>query len=215
MDERDERLGVPDGQARPRNGNARSNPSGGAREALPGALSAAERVSQEREAEEREFTEDRELTDDDRLEMFRASMFQSVLPDLPPRRGYHSIWLTTTNARDSISQRMRLGYVLARAEDCPGWQGLHVSAGGLSDVLGINEMVGAYLPMRLFNLYMKEAHHDAPLREEEKLRSAVDVMSEQAGRMGARVELGDQREGTHGMTALVQERAGRLPVFRE
>ena len=63
-----------------------------------------------REAEERKVTEDRTVSDDDRLEMFRQQLFNDALPDLPELPGYHSIWLTTTNPRDSIHHRIRLGY---------------------------------------------------------------------------------------------------------
>ena len=174
VDERDERLGrTEDAPPRKRtddrvlSGSRPANP----REATAGALNAAERVSQERETGDREFTEDREFTDEERLEMFRASNFQSVLPDLPHRPGYHPIWLTTSNARDSLSNRMRLGYKLARLEENPGWEGVTVKAGDIAGVLAVNEMVGAYLPIRLYHLYMMEAHHNAPLREEEKLKA--------------------------------------------
>ena len=201
MDERDERLGTVEGASvRPR------GPKTNARGSVIDGREAAERETQERDFD------DRELSDDERLEMFRASMYQSVLPDLPYRPGYHSIWLTTTNARDSISQRMRMGYKLARLEDIPSWDGVTTKAGDVGGVVAVNEMVGAYLPLRLYHLYMKEAHHDAPLRDEEKLRANVDLIKEQAAMMGSTVELGDAREGPHGMNDW-PKRAGRAPEF--
>lgn len=148
-----------------------------------------ERLASEREAED--MTADRELSDDDRLDMFRASRFQSVLPDLPTFPGYHVMWLTTTNHRDSLQNRLRMGYQLIRVSECPGWDGAVLKVGPVDNVVGVNEMVAAKIPLRLYNLYMREAHHAAPLQEEEKLRSKAEELSERAERMGARVEVGD------------------------
>lgn len=199
MDDRDERLGTTEapqhrGPGRPR---VSRDPVIGGREA------------QERETVDREFTADRELTEDERLEMFRASMHQSVLPDLPYMPGFHTIWLTTTNARDSIQNRIRMGYQLIKLEDCPGWDGVSLKAGDYAGVIAVNEMVAAKIPLRLYNLYMREAHHDAPLRDEEKLRAQVDDIKEQAQRAGSRILEGD------GMTSELVRRASRMPELTE
>ena len=58
---------------------------------------------------DRAVTEDREISDSDRLDMFRQQFFHASLPDLPKIPGYHVCWLTTTNPRDTINMRMRLG----------------------------------------------------------------------------------------------------------
>ena len=199
MDDRDERLGMTEGP-QPR-GPGRA---GTARGSVSGARTAADQ--QERKQNDREFTEDRELTEEERLEMFRSQMHQSVLPDLPYMLGFHTIWLTTTNGRDSIQNRIRMGYQLLRLEDCPGWDGVSVKAGDYSGVVTVNEMVAAKLPLRLYNLYMREAHHDAPLRDEEKLIAAVDALKEQAERRGSNIGVGD------GMSEL-SRRADRMPEF--
>ena len=65
---------------------------------------------QSRAATDRAVTENRLISDDDRVEMFRSQFFQDALPDLPKIPGYHTCWLTTTNPRDSIQMRIRLGY---------------------------------------------------------------------------------------------------------
>ena len=41
-------------------------------------------------------------------------------------------------------------------------------------------MIAAKLPERLYFRLMKEAHHDAPLREEERITTEMDTMSERA-----------------------------------
>ena len=131
------------------------------------------RIAAERERDEREFTEDRELSDDERLELFRDSMQQSVLPNLPPFPGWHTFWATTTNPRDSVQRRLMLGYKLIRVEEFPGWDGTGVKTAGVDGVVSINEMVAMRIPMRLYVRYMQEAHHHAPLGEEEKIKSII------------------------------------------
>jgi hypothetical protein len=41
-------------------------------------------------------------------------------------------------------------------------------------------MVAAKIPMHLYEAYMQEAHHDAPLNEEKRLRAVTEVIAEQA-----------------------------------
>jgi hypothetical protein len=71
---------------------------------------------------DRVITENREVSENERVEMFRQNLFQSSLPDLPDLPGWHMCWLTTTNSRDSIQMRIRLGYEPVKPEDVPGWE---------------------------------------------------------------------------------------------
>lgn len=167
---------------------------------------ADEIASEERGFDEREMTEDRDMTEDERLEFFTDSLDQSVLPDLPPMPGYHLIWLSTSNQRDSIAYRKRLGYELITMDMIPAWAGGGLDTGGQDNLVRINEMVAARLPLRLYNAYMKEVHHRKPLSEEEKLKSAVDSIKNQAEQAGTRVELGDG-------TAEIVQRARPMPDF--
>ncbi len=199
-DEGDERLGHDDGIPRMVN---RRRPGQRARDPV-----ADDVYADEREASDRDFSEDRELTDDERLELFRDSMQQSVLPDLPPMPGYHVFWATTSNPRDSIQWRMRIGYELIRLSDCPGWEGVGVSAGGVEGVIGVNEMVAMRIKLSLYNKYMNLVHHRLPLAEEEKIAAQTDEFKEKAARRGAPVvEIGD------GTANLVQR--GQAPVFAQ
>ena len=144
-----------------------------------------------REAEERTVTEDRTVSDDDRLEMFRQQLFNDALPDLPELPGYHSIWLTTTNPRDSIHRRIRLGYEPIKPEEIPGLEYASVKTGEWTGFVGVNEMLAFKLPMSLYQKFMQEAHHDAPLREENKLAETAEIMREQAARAGGKLIEGD------------------------
>ncbi len=160
-----------------------------------------------RRLEDREVTQDRELTEAERLELFQNNLFNAALPSLPPQPGYHMCWLTTTNPRDSIHHRLRLGYELLRAEDVPGMEHAMLREGPYEGLVGIEEMLAARLPNSLYQSYMKAAHHDAPRAEEEKLQATVDSIREQAESAGAKLIEGD------GMTDL--RRSAPSPVMFE
>lgn len=137
-------------------------------------------IRENRVAQDRATSENREVSDDERVEMFRQQFFQSSLPDLPKIPGWHMCWLTTTNPRDSIQTRMRLGYTAVKPEDVPGWEYAAVKTGDWAGFIGVNEMLAFKLPISLYEKYMREAHHDAPLREEEKLTDTAEFMDQQA-----------------------------------
>jgi hypothetical protein len=140
-----------------------------------------------RAMDDRAVTESRELSDDDRIQMFRDSFYQSALPDLPEIPGYHVCWLTTTNPRDSVQARFRLGYEPVKPEEIPGWEYATLKTGEYAGLVGVNEMIAAKLPERLYYRIMREAHHDAPLREEEKVAADMDSMGAQARSSKSRV----------------------------
>lgn len=144
-----------------------------------------------RRSQDRDVTENREVTEDDRLEMFRNALFNDALPDLPELPGYHMCWLTTTNARDPIHRRMQLGYEPVRPEEVPGMAHASIKTGEYAGFIGVNEMLAFKLPMSLYQRFMQEAHHDAPLREEDKLAEVAEIMREQAERAGTTMYEGD------------------------
>ena len=146
---------------------------------------------QSREMEDRQVTENREVTDDDRLEMFRAQLFNDALPDLPNIPGYHMCWLTTTNPRDPIHRRIQLGYEPIKASEVPGMEFASVKTGEWAGMIGVNEMIAFKLPETLYQRFMQEAHHDAPLREENKLAETAEIMRQQAAGSGSTLFEGD------------------------
>jgi hypothetical protein len=154
----------------------------------------------DRATQDRVVTEDRVLSEDDRVEMFRQSFFQSALPDLPRIEGFHVCWLTTTNPRDPIHSRIRLGFQLIRAAEIPGWDHSNVKTGDYEGCVGVNEMVAAKLPLSLYQRYMQEAHHDAPAREEGKLTETAEFLRQQAQGAGARLTEGDGIEAMRAST---------------
>lgn len=140
-----------------------------------------------REAEDRTVASDRNLSDADRLEMFRRQMFNDALPDLPHIEGYHLCWLTTTNKNDPITKRLRLGYELLKAEEVPGMDLIANPSGEFAGCVSINEMVAAKLPMSLYQAFMREAHHDAPRRDEEILTERAEAMKADAEAAGGKL----------------------------
>jgi hypothetical protein len=164
-------------------------------------------AAQDTGREDRAATENQdEIDDDEYLERFKENLDQSVLPNLPPMPGYHVCWLTTSNPRDTVANRIRMGYELITDQMVPGFEGASPKSAQFPGVLTVNEMLAARIPVRLYLRMMKHVHHDLPLSEEEKLRAQVDGLKEDAERQGGKVLEGD------GMAEIVQ-RANSVPVF--
>ena len=144
-----------------------------------------------RRTETREVTERRETSEDDRLEMFRNQLFNDALPDLPEIPGYHLCWLTTTNPRDPIHRRTQLGYEPVKPEEVPGMEYASVKTGEYAGLIAVNEMLAFKLPLSLYEKFMQEAHHDAPLREENKLTETAEIVRRQAEGSGSTLFEGD------------------------
>lgn len=144
-----------------------------------------------RAMQDRAVAQSRTITEDERVEMFRQQFFQSSLPDLPKLPGWHLCWLTTTNPRDSIQTRIRLGYEPVKPEDVPGWEYATLKTGDWAGFIGVNEMLAFKLPLSLYEKYMREAHHDAPMREEEKLTDTTQFLEQQARASKSRLTVGD------------------------
>lgn len=166
-----------------------------------------------RREDDRVYTEDRVVTDEERLNEFRKSFFQSVLPDLPEIPGYHVCWLTTTNPRDPIQGRVRLGYEPVKAHEIPGWEYMSMKSGEYEGCIGVNEMVAFKLPNHLYEAYMAEAHHHQPQHEEDKLSSIVDVVRERAASEAKSGERGIRFDVEEGSQELGKERD--VPRFSE
>lgn len=160
-----------------------------------------------RAMQDRQITENREISDDERVEAFRTQFIQSALPDLPKIPGYHLCWLTTTNPRDSIHARMRMGYSPVKPEDVPGWEYASIKTGEWTGMIGVNEMLAFKIPTSLYEKYMVEVHHNAPLSENEKLTATADAIREQAQAMGSQVIEGS------GMAEL--RKAVPIPTFAD
>ena len=152
---------------------------------------------------------DRVQADAIRLANFRASFAQAALPDIPPIPGYHVVWLASNNSRDTLQMRHRMGYTPVTEEDVKGFEFV-ADKGGLTDgLIRVNEMVAYKLPLDLYQLYMRENHHDRPAQEETKLTDAVNAVKEAMRRKGGDVDEGD------GVEALRRLDSVRIPDFTD
>ncbi|MGY8862985.1 MAG: hypothetical protein ACKVJ2_10160, partial [Pseudomonadales bacterium] len=128
------------------------------------------------------------------------------LPWAPLEASLPLCWLTTTNSRDSIQMRIRLGYEPVKPEDVPGWEYASLKTGDWQGFIGVNEMLAFKLPISLYEKFMMEAHHDAPNREEGKLRDTADFLAQQAEGSGSNIVQGD------GSKSLGESRLGQFDL---
>lgn len=151
----------------------------------------------DRRSQERRLSESRELSDNERREAYRKGLYQSHLPDLPPIKGFHVCWLTTTNPKDSIQARQRLGYQLIKTGEIPGFDYANVKTGEYQGYIGINEMLAAKLPLELYESYMTISHHEQPLEEESAIKENVLKQAENTHGMigGLKLEEGTAQLG--------------------
>ena len=138
--------------------------------------------------EDRQFSEDRDLTDDERVAMVRQGYFQVALPDLPSKPGLHRMWLTTTNPRDPIAARQRMGYRLLRVEDLgPGWEQQKATSGEYAGAVMINEMIAAEISETLYQRYMQELHHNMPRETERGIYGRLEAHNDALKAKGSRL----------------------------
>lgn len=130
------------------------------------------------ERADRNLTEDREVSDqlrrDERNAMLRD--VNTLLPVPPELPGYHLCWLTTTNNKDPLEQRFRLGYELVKPGELPGFLLNTQKAGeATSDRIMVNEMVLAKIDRKLWESDMRHLHHDLPLEQVQALKNKVRI----------------------------------------
>lgn len=132
----------------------------------------------DRAMDDRAVTERFELSDDQRVEIFQQQFQDAALPNIPKIDGYHVCWLTTTNPRDSIQARMRLGYEPISAADMPGWDYASLKTGEWAGFIGVNEMLACKIREDLYQRMMAAVHHDAPRAEEERMAETARTIRE-------------------------------------
>lgn len=128
--------------------------------------------------DERSITGDREVTDIIRGSERRALLrdTNTLLPPPPAVDGYHSFWATTTNTKDTVESRQRLGYTfITRAEAPSGYDlGTLKSGDSTTDRIMCNEMVAMKIPLDIWKEDMMDLHHTMP---NERAKSIKDRIS--------------------------------------
>lgn len=131
--------------------------------------------------------DDRAVSDDERLKMFLETFINSSLPEMPEIPGWHLCWLSTTNTKDSIASRLRVGYQIVKPEELPGYSNYRLSSGQYEGCIGINEMILAKLPSSLYQRFMAAVHHELPYQEAAKLKYQAESIAQEAQSEGADV----------------------------
>lgn len=144
-------------------------------------------VRGDRSASERDFTEDRENGDNDAIRgEERYAMLRDVntlLPTPPELPGFHLVWLTTDNKKDSLENRFRLGYRLVHPNELPGFaMSSQKDSAVTSDRITVNEMVLAKIDLDLWKQDMIYLHHTEPNREAQALKDSVQISKDGKGR---------------------------------
>jgi hypothetical protein len=174
---------------------------------LKKSLQAGGRNDRASEDASRRPPEEKFMSAQERRKMWSDEWTQSALPKVPEIPGWHLCWLSTTNSYDTIDKRVRLGYVPVTADEVKGFESYRVKAGEQVGYIACNEMLLFKLPMDVYQEVMTQMHYDAPLAEEERIRSQVESLSarDSSGRKLVHTEAG--------MDRFDQQQTNRAPVF--
>lgn len=119
----------------------------------------------DRSNSDRSVTGNREVTDTVRGQERRAMLrdTNTLLPAPPEVPGYHSFWATTTNTKDTVEARQRLGYTFISRDEAPNYEFDKLKSGDTSsDRIMIAEMVAMKLPLDMWQEDMMDIHHNMP-----------------------------------------------------
>lgn len=125
----------------------------------------------------------------------RNEWLYEALPRPPAIPGFHTCWLTTTNPADSITKRIRMGYVLVRIEEVPEFEHLKIHSGEMEGCVSVNEMILAKIPTEMYQEIMTEFHHRMPLEEEGRIRENMEQMAAQTRDSSGRRLVNRMEEG--------------------
>lgn len=154
------------------------------------------RATMGRHAESRESLRRDSIMDDnsrsraDYIKAFAQEMYNNILPETPKIQGYHTCWVSTTNASDTPQRREAHGYERVRPEDLPGYDHITLTQGIFAGCVGLNEMILMKLPTDLWHVFMKISHEDRPYEQENTVRDVVRYLQETARDGGGDVYLG-------------------------
>lgn len=139
----------------------------------------------DRSFQDRNITENRENTDTLRAEDRRAMLrdVNTVLPQAPDLPGYHTCWLTTTNNKDTLENRFRLGYSLVKPDELPGFcMATQKDSATAYDRIQVQEMVLAKIPNDLWRGDVIDLHHTEPNQRAKQLVDSVKIERDGKGR---------------------------------
>lgn len=138
----------------------------------------------DRASSDRAITGDREVTDMVRGHERRAMLrdTNTLLPAPPAVAGYHSFWATTTNTKDTVESRQRLGYTFITRDEVPNYEFDKLKSGDTSsDRIMIAEMVAMKLPLEVWKEDMMDIHHNMPTEMARGIKDNIVKMKDGRG----------------------------------
>lgn len=149
-----------------------------ARPVSPSPTSAAPRRDMRGDVADGRRMADRDEDEDGEHNRVRDDFWaDEIMPPCPRIKGFHTIWLSTTNSQDSISKRMRLGYTMVKADELPATTDyVTVESGRFHGCVSFAEFVLFKIPTATYVQFMETLHHKKPLQREAGIRRQVDML---------------------------------------
>jgi hypothetical protein len=138
-----------------------------------------------RPAIDRSVTQNRENTDSVRRAERRAMLVDvnTLLPPIPHIPGFHGFWATTTNGKDTVENRQRLGYSFITRAELPDFCLNSQKSGELTeDRIMVNEMVAMKISQEDWEDDMMYKHYDLPSESIKNLKDSVHIGQDGRGR---------------------------------
>lgn len=134
----------------------------------------AARVAASTASEDLSGQED-ELSDAEYLRRYRTSLSNTVLPAAPKMAGFHLCWvpLASNNRFDTVDMRKQLGYVVVKPEEVPEFVSPSNRGAQFDGCVSHNELILMKIPLRLYNLHMKDSHHVQPNEQERIIKDDI------------------------------------------
>lgn len=126
---------------------------------------------------------DNQLSDAEFLKRLRDTSNSNLLPDVPKIDGFHFCWIpqTSNNHFDTVSFRQNLGYSIVKPEEIPNYTISSNRSGEIEGCISYSEMILMKIPSRLYNLLMKDSHHNQPNEQERVIKQTITNMEDKHG----------------------------------
>lgn len=137
---------------------------------------------------DRSRTENREDSDSIRRAERRAMLndVNTLLPKSPEIPGYHTFWATTTNNKDTVENRQRMGYTFVTRAELPDFLVNSQKSGeSTEDRIMVNEMVLMKILQQDWEEDMLYKHHELPSEQIQNLKDSVRIGHDGRGRQVA------------------------------
>lgn len=139
----------------------------------------------DRSMSDRSVTENRDTSDRTRAQERRGMLrdTNTLLPAPPEVPGYHSMWATTTNNKDTPENRMRQGYSYITRAEAPNFKFITMKDGeSPDDRITVSEMVAMKIPLDMWKADVLDLHYDFPKEQLMNLKNKVQQMTDGRGK---------------------------------